>query len=156
MRAVLPGSFDPVHLGHLNVIARAAVLFDEVIVAVGQNVAKSYLFTGPERVELLRAAVVDLPSVHVEPLEGLVVDFCRARRVNVVVKGVRSGADFDYELQMAQLNHAMTNLETVFVPTAPDHSYLSSSRIREIATLGGDVSRFVTPAVAHAIDGLLP
>ena len=147
-RALCPGSFDPVTLGHLDVIGRAVQLFDEVLVAVGRNSRKSGLFSADERVEMLREASVPWPTVSVALFDGLLVDFCTEHRVTAIVKGLRSSTDFDYELQMAQMNAAQTGIETVFLPTSPRWSYVSSTLVREIATLGGDVSPFLPPAVA--------
>ena len=147
-RAVCPGSFDPVTLGHLDVIGRAAQLFDEVLVVVGANSRKSGLFTPDERVELLREECAPWPEVSVGLLGGLLVDFCTEHRVSAVVKGLRSATDFDYELQMAQMNAALTGVETVFLPTSPRWSYVSSTLVREIAAGGGDVSACLSPAVA--------
>ena len=151
MKAICPGSFDPVTHGHLDIVARSARLFDEVIVAVGRNSAKNYLFTPDERVSMLRDAVGGLPGETVALLDGLLVDFCRAYDVDVIVKGLRFASDFDFELQMAQMNHALTGIETIMLPTSAQWSHLSSTMIREIAKLGGDVSQFVTPQVARRI-----
>jgi pantetheine-phosphate adenylyltransferase len=147
-RAVCPGSFDPVTRGHLDVIGRVAGLFDEVIVAVGANVAKNPLFTPAERVAMLTEACAGFATVRVELFKGLLVEFCRERDVNAIVKGLRFAADYDYELPMAQMNRSLTGVETVFVPTAPEWSYVSSSLIREVAALGGDVSPFLPDPVA--------
>ncbi len=141
-----PGSFDPVTLGHLDVITRAAGLFDEVIVAVGHSATKAGFFPVAERLELIRASC-ELPNVRVEAFSGLLVEFCAARSAGAVVKGVRSG-DLDYELQMAQMNRRLSGLETVLLPTAPEWGFVSSTLVRQIASMGGDVSAFVPPAVA--------
>ena len=151
MRAVCPGSFDPITHGHLDVINRAATLFGEVIVAVGRNSAKKYLFDTDERVELARAAVADIPGVQVEVLSGLLVDFCRERDAGYVVKGLRFASDFDFELQMAHLNAAVGGIETVMLPASSQWSTLSSTMIREIASFGGDVSAFVPAVVADRL-----
>jgi pantetheine-phosphate adenylyltransferase len=150
-RAVCPGSYDPVTLGHLDVIGRAAAMFDEVVVAVGSNVAKRGWFSPDERVALLREACVGWPGVTVTLFGGLLVDFCRTEGIGVVAKGVRSAADAEYELPMAQMNSRLTGLDTVFLPTAPQWSFLSSSLVREVAGLGGDVTPFLTPAVAEQV-----
>lgn len=150
-RAVCPGSYDPVTLGHLDVIGRAAVMFDEVVIAVGTNAAKRGWFTAEERAGLLREACADWPGVSVTLFGGLLVDFCRTEGIGVVAKGIRSAADAEYELPMAQMNHRLTGLDTVFVPTAPQWSFLSSSLVREVAGLGGDVTPFLTPAVAEQV-----
>ncbi len=151
MRAVCPGSFDPATAGHLDIIERAAVCFDEVIVAVGQNSAKSHMFSAPERVELMRAACAHLSSVSVSPLDGLLVDFCRSRGAPVIVKGVRSCGDFEYEVQMAQWNKELEGIETLLIPAAAKWSYLSSTKVREVASLGGDVRPHVPLAIAEQV-----
>lgn len=151
MLAVCPGSFDPITNGHLDVIARAAAIFDEVLVAVGQNSAKSYLFTADERLELVRESLVHLPNVRAEHLAGLIVDFVKARGGGVLVKGVRFAADFEFELQMATLNKLTGGVETLILPAASQWSTLSSTLIREIANHGGDVSDFVPEPVARRI-----
>jgi len=150
-RAVCPGSYDPVTLGHLDVIGRAAAVVDELVVAVGENMSKRAWFTPEERVEMLTAACAEWPGVSVTLFGGLLVDFCRSQRASVVVKGLRSGADFDYELAMAQMNRRLSGVDTVYLPTAPEWSFLSSSLVREVAGLGGDVAPFLTPAVAERV-----
>lgn len=151
MKALCPGSFDPVTYGHLDVIERAAALFDEVVVAVGRNSAKNYLFTADERVEMLTEACRDYPGVTVELLSGLLVDFAADHNADVIVKGLRCAGDFEFELQMAQMNHALTGIETAMLPTAARWAHLSSTMIREIAGLGGDVTQFVPPIVNERI-----
>lgn len=151
MRAICPGSFDPVTHGHLDIVTRASALFDEVVVAVGRNSAKNYLFTPDERVAMLTNATAGLANVRVMLLDGLLVDFCRDQGVDVVVKGLRFAGDFEFELQMAQMNHALSGIETIMLPTAARWAHLSSTMIREIARLGGDVTQFVTPVVAERI-----
>lgn len=151
MRAVCPGSFDPVTHGHLDIIGRAARMFDEVVVAVGRNSAKNYLFTPDERVVMATAAVAQWPTVRVVPLSGLLVDFCRAQDADVIVKGLRFASDFEFELQMAQMNFALSGIETVMLPTAARWAHLSSTMIREVARLGGDVGQFVTDDVGARI-----
>ncbi|WP_142459089.1 pantetheine-phosphate adenylyltransferase [Geodermatophilus aquaeductus] len=146
-RAVCPGSFDPVTNGHVDVIARAAALYDELVVAVLVNPGKAGLFTVDERMELLREAVADLPNVVVDSFSGLLVDYCLAHDIPVVVKGLRAVGDFEYELQMAQMNRELAGIETLFVPTAPQVGHLSSSLVKQIATFGGDVSRLVPKGV---------
>ncbi len=149
-RAVCPGSFDPVTHGHLDIIRRTAALADEVVVAVGENVAKNALFTPPERVAMLEAACAELPNVSVTLFGGLLVRFCADHGIDLISKGVRA-ADFAYELQMAQMNRRLTGVDTVLLPTDPRWAFVSSSLVREVATLGGDVSEFVPPAVASRI-----
>lgn len=151
MLAICPGSFDPVTYGHLDVITRAAALFDEVVVAVGQNSAKNYLFTPQERLDLVREATAELPNVTAEALTGLLVDFAAARGARVVVKGIRFASDFDFELQMAHINAAVGSVETVMLPASSRWSTLSSTMIREVASYGGDVSAFVPEVVARRI-----
>ncbi len=151
MRAICPGSFDPVTHGHLDIIERASKMFDDVLVAVGRNSAKNYLFTPDERAAMLEDATRALPNVRVEMLEGLLVDFCRDRDIDVIVKGLRFASDFEFELQMAQMNHALSGIETIMLPTAARWAHLSSTMIREVAKLGGDITQFVTPAVAARI-----
>jgi pantetheine-phosphate adenylyltransferase len=148
-RAVCPGSFDPITLGHLDVVERAAALYDEVTVAVLVNKKKSSLFTVEERIDLIREAVRPWPNVVVDSFHGLVVDYCRDRDIPVIVKGLRAVSDFDYELQMAQMNHGLAAVETMFMPTNPLYSFLSSSLVKEVATYGGDVSGLI-PATVHA------
>jgi pantetheine-phosphate adenylyltransferase len=141
--AVCPGSFDPVTNGHLDVFARAAALFERVTVAVLVNKTKSSLFSVQERIDMLREVVTPYPNVVVDSFHGLLVDYCREHDIAVIVKGLRAVSDFDYELQMAQMNHRLTGTETLFVSTNPLYSYLSSSLVKEVATYGGDVSGLV-------------
>jgi pantetheine-phosphate adenylyltransferase len=151
MLAICPGSFDPVTHGHLDVIRRAAALFDEVIVAVGRNSAKNYLFTLEERLELVREVTGEWPNVRVEALDGLLVDFARARGAGVLVKGLRFASDFDFELQMAHINAVVGSVETVMLPASSQWATLSSTMIREVASYGGDVAAFVPDVVARQI-----
>ena len=146
-RAVCPGSFDPPTLGHLDIFRRAAALFDELVVATGTNVSKSRLFDPEERLEMLREATADLPNVTVMGFTGLIVDFCRDIDAQAIVKGLRGGNDYEYELPMAQMNAHLTGVETIFVPTTASLGYVSSSLVKEVASLGGDVSALVPPAV---------
>jgi pantetheine-phosphate adenylyltransferase len=146
-RAVCPGSFDPVTNGHVDVINRAAGLYDQLVVAVLVNPGKAGLFSVDERMELLRDAVAELPNVTVDSFEGLLVDYCRSKDIPVIVKGLRAVSDFEYELQMAQMNRELAGVETLFVPTAPQVGHLSSSLVKQIAMFGGDVSRLVPKAV---------
>ncbi|PSL05897.1 phosphopantetheine adenylyltransferase [Haloactinopolyspora alba] len=150
-RCVCPGSFDPVHNGHVDVIERAAQMFDEVVVAVLVNVSKKGLFDLDERMTMLREACADVPNIRIESFGGLLVDFARERDIPAVVKGLRVVTDFDYELQMAQMNHRLTSLETLFVATIPDYSFLSSSLIKEVASYGGDIAGLVPEAALHRL-----
>jgi pantetheine-phosphate adenylyltransferase len=142
-RAACPGSFDPVTNGHIDIISRAGTLFDEVVVAVGVNASKSRLFSPQERIEMLGTAVEPYPNVRVAGVDGLLTDFCREHEVHAIVKGLRAVSDFDYELQMAQMNASLSGIETVFVPTSPEYSFLASSLVKEVARFGGDVSGLV-------------
>jgi len=147
--ALYPGSFDPVTNGHLDIIARAARLFDKLVVGVYATPAKQVLFPAEERVTLLREAVAGWPNVRVEPYEGLTVDFARHIGARVLVRGLRAVSDFEYEFQMAAMNRQlMAELEVVCLMTSTEHSFLSASLVKEIATLGGNVDAFVPPAVA--------
>jgi pantetheine-phosphate adenylyltransferase len=152
-RAVCPGSFDPVTNGHLDIIRRASGLFDEVIVAVLVNEAKSGLFTIEERIALLTDAIgaSGLDNVEVASFSGLLVDFCRDNDVAAIVKGLRAVTDFDFELQMAQMNQRLSGVDTLFVPTSPEWSYLASSLVKEVARFGGDVSGLVPSGVLVAL-----
>jgi pantetheine-phosphate adenylyltransferase len=154
-RAVCPGSFDPVTNGHLDIISRAASLFDEVVVAVLHNPSKSPLFTVDERVEMLRGVLKGQARVRVAPFEGLTVDFCRANDVAAIVKGLRAVSDFDYEMQMAQMNYSQAGVETLFMTTNPLYAFLSSSLVKEFAKYGGDVSGLVPELVMDRLTGRL-
>ncbi len=150
-RAVCPGSFDPVTNGHLDIIDRATRLYDEVIVAVLVNQSKSGLFPHEERLDMLREVTKEYPNVRIEGFQGLLVDFCLAQHAPVVVKGLRAVSDFDYELQMAQMNLGLAGVETLFMPTSPLTSFLSSSLIKDVAKWGGDISRHVPEVVARRL-----
>ncbi len=145
--AVCPRSFDPVTNGHLDVFARASVLADEVVVAVLVNPSKSGMFSIEERMEMIREVVRPYPTILVDSFRGLLVDYCREHGIRAIVKGLRAISDFDYELQMAQMNYRLADVETLFVSTNPLYSYLSSSLIKEVARHGGDVSGLVPEAV---------
>ncbi len=146
-----PGSFDPITVGHIDIITRARDLFGNVLVGVGRNNQKNYLF-GDQRIGLAREALKGMDGVQVSPIEGLLVDFCREQGITAVIKGLRFGADFDFELQMAHMNRGLTGLETVLLPAAAEHVTLSSTILREVMKLGGDVSRYVPACVALAIE----
>jgi pantetheine-phosphate adenylyltransferase len=153
-RALIPGSFDPVTLGHLDVIERTAKLFDDVLVAVVENPHKSTLFALDERTEMLADVTGHLHNLKVDAFEGLLVDFALDRDVQAIVKGLRAVSDFEYELQMAQVNYRLSGIETFFMPTSPEHSFLSSSLVREVARFGGDVSSMVPPPVAERLKAM--
>jgi len=148
MRVVCPGSFDPITYGHLDVIERASEQFDEVVVAVLVNRIKGSLFTVDERMEMIRETVKAFDNVKVDSWSGLLIDYCKERKIRAIVKGLRAVSDFDYELQMAQMNRQLSGVETLFMATRPEYSFLSSSLVKELATYGGDVSMYV-PAPVH-------
>ncbi|AZK96746.1 pantetheine-phosphate adenylyltransferase [Streptomyces sp. SID5473] len=150
-RAVCPGSFDPITNGHLDIIARASKLYDVVHVAVMINKSKKGLFTVEERMDLIRRVTGEYGNVVVESHHGLLVDFCKERDIPAIVKGLRAVSDFDYELQMAQMNNGLSGVETLFVPTNPTYSFLSSSLVKEVAAWGGDVSHLLPPPVHEAL-----
>ena len=149
--AVCPGSFDPVTNGHIDVIERAASRFDQLVVAVLDNPGKQALFTVDERVELIRSTVAHVTNVTVDGFRGLLVDLCRERGIRVIVKGLRAVSDFEYELQMAQMNRQLGDVETLFMSTSPEHSFLSSSLVKEVARFGGSLEGFVPAAVAEVL-----
>ena len=151
-KLVCPGSFDPVTNGHVDVFERAAALADEVVVAVLINSSKKGLFSMEERVELLQAVTKDLKNVRIETFRGLLVDFCRSIQAQAIVKGLRAVSDFDYELQMSQMNYQAGGVDTIFVATNPAHSFLSSSLVKEFASLNGDVSQWVPQVVLSALE----
>ena len=152
-RALTPGTFDPITSGHLDVITRASQLMDEVIVAVAASERKNPLFSLEKRVQMVRQATAHLPNVTVQPFSGLLVDFAREVGAECVVKGLRAITDFEYEFQMTALNYQLDEeLESVFIMSPPQYMYLSSSIVREIASLKGDVSGFVPPCVKEALE----
>lgn len=148
---VCPGSFDPMHHGHLDVIERAADRFDQVVVAVVENPSKQGLFTIPERQDLIRGAVGHLDNVTVDRFQGLLVDYCRDQGIGVICKGLRGVSDFEYEVRMAQMNLQIGDVETVFMATNPAWSHLSSSLVKEVARLGGAIDGSLSPTVASAL-----
>ena len=151
-RAIYPGSFDPVTLGHLDIIRRASKTVSELIVGVLNNGGKTPLFTIEERVEMLKEVTKDLPNVKVMSFSGLLVDFAKHTDSNLVVRGLRAISDFDYELQMAQTNRIMSpDLDTLFLTTSLEYAYLSSTTVKEVAAFGGDISAFVPPYVEEKI-----
>lgn len=147
-RAVCPGSYDPATNGHLDIIERAAKLFDEVVVAVLINKQKQGMFSVSDRIQMLTEVTESLPNVRIDSWHGLLVDYCRENGIAAIVKGLRSVSDFDYELQMAQMNRELSGVETLLMPNNPVYGFLSSSLIKEIATYGGDVAPMV-PGVVH-------
>src|SRR5437870_8645349 len=151
LAALCPGTFDPVTNGHLDIIRRSARLFEPLVVAVLENPGKAPLFPMEERMAMLKEALADQEGVEVASFSGLLVDFAARRGIAVVVKGVRIASDFDYELQMAQMNVRMTGVETVFVPTSPTWSYISSTLIKEVVRFGGDVSGLVPDPVTERL-----
>jgi len=142
-RVVCPGSFDPITFGHLDIIERASKMFDEVVIAVLVNKTKRTLFTVAERIEMIREVTTEFPNVKVDSWSGLLVDYCVENQIDFIVKGLRAVTDFDYELQMSQINLQLKGIETLFMSTAPAHSFLSSSIVKEIASYNGDVSNYV-------------
>ena len=153
LRAIYPGSFDPVTYGHYDIICRSCKIVDELIVGVLNNKAKMPLFSVEERVKMLEEVTKDLPNVRIVPFDGLLVDFADRIEADVVIRGLRAITDFEYELQMSQTNHKLSpNIETMFLTTSIEYSYLSSTTVREIADFGGDVSQFVPEAVVRALE----
>lgn len=150
-RAVCPGSFDPITNGHLDIIARASRLYDVVHVVVMINQSKKGMFTVDERIGLIGEVTAEFGNVQVEAYHGLLVDFCKQRDIPAIVKGLRAVSDFDYELQMAQMNNGLSGVETLFIPTSPTYSFLSSSLVKEVAQWGGDISHLVPPIVLEAL-----
>ncbi len=146
--AIFPGSFDPLTLGHLDIVQRALPLFDEIIVAVGVNNQKKYLFSLEHRLDMLEAVFSTMPQVRVDHFKGLTVNYCKDQGADYLLRGIRSSGDFDYEKTISQLNHVIgDDLETVFLITRPEYSFISSTIVREIIKGGGDVTSFVPPAL---------
>ena len=155
-RAIYPGSFDPVTLGHLDIIKRASKIFDELIVGVLNNNSKSPLFSVEKRVKMLNDAVSDLPNVKVMSFEGLLVDFAKKVDAQLIVRGLRAVTDFEYELQMSQTNSVLNNeVDTIFFTTSLEYAYLSSSTVKEAAYFGADISKFVPPNVVIEVKNKL-
>ena len=151
-RAIYPGTFDPVTLGHLDIIERSSRIFDEVIVGILVNNSKVPLFTVEERVAMIRESVKHMPNVQVTDFDGLLVDFAKARQAEFIVRGLRAVTDFEYELQMTQTNKVIApDIDTIFLTTSLKYSYLSSSAVKELAAFGSDISRFVPEHVARKI-----
>lgn len=152
---IYPGSFDPITLGHLDIIIRASRLVDKLIIGVLQNKSKRPLFTAEERVEFIRNVIKDIPdakNVQVEDFDGLLVDFAQEKNASIIVRGLRAVTDFEYELQIAQTNHKLKpNIDTVFFTTSEEYSYLSSSVVKEIASFQGDISKFVPSSIVQLV-----
>ena len=154
-RVVCPGSFDPITFGHLDIIERASKMFDEVVIAVLVNVTKSSLFNVEERMEMIREVTKKYSNVKVDSWSGLLVDYCEANKIPIIVKGLRAVTDFDYELQMSQINLQLKGVETLFMSTAPAHSFLSSSLVKEIASYDGDVSNYIPASLVPKLKARL-
>ncbi|MFA5239679.1 MAG: pantetheine-phosphate adenylyltransferase [Phycisphaerae bacterium] len=154
-RAIFPGSFDPITNGHLDIINRGIKLFDELIVAVGQSPIKNPLFTPEERVEMIAELITDIPGVSVEGFNGLTVEYAAQKKADAILRGLRSLTDVQYEFQLAMTNRAVTGIETVFIMTSEQYSFTSSSLIREIASLGGDLSNLIPKNVHNRLKNRL-
>ena len=154
-RVVCPGSFDPITFGHLDIIERASKMFDEVVIAVLVNKTKSTLFTVPERIEMIIEVTAKFPNVRVDSWSGLLVDYCVTNNIDFIVKGLRAITDFDYELQMSQINLQLKGIETLFMSTDPAHSFLSSSLVKEIASYNGDVSNYIPATLLQRLENRL-
>ena len=153
-RAVYPGSFDPITFGHIDIIERSAKMVDELVIAVLRNSAKNSLFSLEERVNMIKEVTKNLPNVRVETFDGLLVDYMRQIEATIIIRGLRAVTDFEYELQIAQMNHVLKeNAETIFLMTNLQYSYLSSSLVKEIASYGGDISNFVPNELIERIYG---
>lgn len=152
--AICAGTYDPLTLGHLDVIERASRIFPRVVIAVATNPGKNPLFTLEERIDLVRRSVAHLKGIEVDSFDGLLVDFAESKEVRVIVRGLRAFSDFEYEFQMALTNRKLKpQLETIFLMPKQDYSYVSSSNVRTVASLGGDISQFVPPPVRQALEG---
>ena len=148
--AVFPGSFDPITLGHLDIIERAVPLFDKLIIAIGQNSQKKYMFSLEKKMEFIKKSVAHFPNVEVDSFEGLTIDYCRSKNVNFIIRGLRNPADFEFEKAIAQTNRLLTHenkIETIFLLTSAGKSYISSSIVREIISFNGDYTLMVPDAV---------
>jgi pantetheine-phosphate adenylyltransferase len=154
--AIYPGSFDPITNGHVDILRRALRLFDKVVVGLAENVRKQPLFSSAQRAEMIRASIDDDPRVEIDVFEGLLVDYARKRGAKAIIRGLRAIADFEYEFQFAHMNrHLAPDVETVFLMTSDDSFYVSSSLVKEVATMGGDITRIVPPAVVKALNSKL-
>ncbi len=150
--AIYPGSFDPVTYGHIDIIKRAADIFDNLTVSVLNNKVKTPLFSVEERVNILKEVTKDIPNVSVESYEGLLVEYCKMSNASVIIRGLRAITDFEYELQLAQTNRKLGDeVDTVFLTTSLEYAYLSSSTVKEVASFGGDISKFVPPFIADMV-----
>ena len=154
-RVVCPGFFDPITFGHLDIIKRASSIFDEIVIAVLVNQTKQTLFTVDERIEMIGEVTAQYKNVKVASWSGLLVDYCKANDISMIVKGLRAVTDFDYELQMSQINLQLQGVETLFMSTAPAHSFLSSSLVKEIASYGGDVSSYIPEPILKRLKARL-
>ena len=153
IRAIYPGSFDPVTFGHLDIITRSSKIVDELIIGVLMNKAKTPLFSVEERVKMLKEVTKDLGNVKVVPFDGLLVEFARQQKARLVIRGLRAITDFEYEIQMSQTNHKLNpDVETIFLTTSIEYSYLSSTTVKEIASYGGDITQFVPEAVVGKLE----
>ncbi len=153
IRAIFPGSFDPITNGHLDVVKRGMKLFDELIIAVGCSPVKNQLFSPEERIDMIAELIGDMPSVSVEGFEGLTVEYAAAKQASVILRGLRSLTDVQYEFQLAMTNRAVTGIETVFVMTSEQYGFTSSTLIREVASLGGDLSNLIPAGVHKRLEG---
>jgi len=152
IKAIYPGSFDPITFGHIDIIERSSKIFDEVIIGVLNNKEKTPLFSAVERVEIIKEAISHINNVEVAAFEGLLVDFAKAQNASIIVRGLRAITDFEYELQMSQTNHIISkDIDTVFFTTSLEYAYLSSSTVKEVAMFGGDISKFVPPFIIGKI-----
>lgn len=150
--AIYPGSFDPVTNGHMDIIRRGLAIFDRVIIAVARNSEKNSLFSVQERVDLISNLIDDNPQLEVDTFDGLLVDYVVSREASVILRGLRAVSDFEYEFQLAQMNHSISQrVETLFMMTSPQNAYLSSSIVKEVASHGGDITKFVPPQVAEEL-----
>jgi pantetheine-phosphate adenylyltransferase len=153
VRAIFPGSFDPITNGHMDVVRRGMKLFDELIIAVGRSPIKNQLFTPQERVEMIAELIEGLPGVSVESFEGLTVEYAARRKASVILRGLRSLTDVQYEFQLAMTNRAVAGIETIFIMTSEQYGFTSSTLIREIASLGGDLSNLIPAGVHKRLEG---
>ncbi|MHC4425728.1 MAG: pantetheine-phosphate adenylyltransferase [Planctomycetota bacterium] len=151
VRAIFPGSFDPITNGHLDVIERGMKLFDELIIAVGRSPVKNQLFTPEERLEMIAELITDMPGVSVETFEGLTVEYAAKKKADVILRGLRSLTDVQYEFQLAMTNRAVAGIETVFIMTSEQYGFTSSTLIREIASLGGDLSNLIPKSIYECL-----